>query len=390
MTTHAIMPIAHGWNIVRPGLFKDMNIYTQSENINPLMVIDVGSNSVKIVVYDCSVSPPRILDEDDELCGLAEGMDAHDKNPRLSETGIERVFTKAVPKILRLKHKHNPKGFNVFFTEAVRAAFNNKSLLEKKRTIEFIADFAEKIGVPVISTDDIASKKLESILGVGTTICAGYDNCINATLGGGSFEIGRNRNRQVVEDQCVTLRFGTRSLTKNPNRSAIIKKDIGSVSFLYADGTPICATGGGLRFTGRAAGEKLLKIPFDANPLEYKFIYNSEFCTTLRSQAAAPEILFATSFGAKSTEELKRVKIKKTTYVEYKDARGLKHLVQEDDFCKILRRWHRRIGRRAETISVGTEALLEVCRRVQPNHVIFINSHSMRDAVLWRTGLAYK
>jgi len=158
-------------NLSMPRLFA--NVASQPESKGPVAVVDIGSNSVRLVVYDgLSRAPTPILNEK-ALCAIGHGVAT---TGELSALGVE----KALISMRRFKTLITIMGVDDIYaiaTAAARDASNGPA---------FIADATAAIGAPV----DLLSGRREaelSALGVISSFHA--PDGIVADLGGGSLEL---------------------------------------------------------------------------------------------------------------------------------------------------------------------------------------------------------
>jgi len=102
----------------------------------PVAIIDIGSNSVRQVIYEGLTRSPSILFNEKTLCGLGKGV-ANDG--KLAEEDAERAF-KAIVRLLALGKQNNVSETHILATAAVREAKNGD---------EFITRIEEELNVTV-------------------------------------------------------------------------------------------------------------------------------------------------------------------------------------------------------------------------------------------------
>jgi exopolyphosphatase / guanosine-5'-triphosphate,3'-diphosphate pyrophosphatase len=95
--------------------------------LEPLAVIDIGSNSVRLVVFEGAVRAPTPLFNEKVLCGLGRSVASTGK---LGDEAIERTLAaltrfSAIVRILRVKH------LRAFATAAVRDAADGPAFIER-------------------------------------------------------------------------------------------------------------------------------------------------------------------------------------------------------------------------------------------------------------------
>ena len=153
--------------------------------LEPIAVIDIGSNSVRLVVYEGAVRSPTPLFNEKVLCGLGRSVAS---TGQLGSEAVTRALAalrrfQAICRILRVKN------IRAIATAAVRDAADGTT---------FIAAAEEACGVAV----QVLSGEREAEL-VAAGIFMGFPDPdgIGGDLGGGSLElidIDRNRRRASV------------------------------------------------------------------------------------------------------------------------------------------------------------------------------------------------
>ena len=142
-------------------------------DLEPLGVIDIGSNSVRLVVYEGAVRAPTPLFNEKVLCGLGRSVAT---TGRLGDDAIERALAaltrfRAVARILRVKH------LRAIATAAVRDAIDGPA---------FIVRGERACGVPI----QILSGEREAELAAhGIRMGFADADGIAGDLGGGSLEL---------------------------------------------------------------------------------------------------------------------------------------------------------------------------------------------------------
>lgn len=136
-------------------------------------VVDIGSNSIRLVVFDRLSRAPVPLFNERVLCGLARGLD---KTGRLNPEAMELALTNLV-RFTRLARAMGARHFDLLATAAVREAGNGH---------EFVAEVERHCEAKVTVLSGMSEARL-SALGVvaGTPGAAG----VMGDLGGGSLEL---------------------------------------------------------------------------------------------------------------------------------------------------------------------------------------------------------
>jgi exopolyphosphatase / guanosine-5'-triphosphate,3'-diphosphate pyrophosphatase len=139
----------------------------------PVAIVDVGSNSVRLVVYEGLSRSPRPIFNEKSLCALGKGVATTGKLPK---TGVVRALA-ALRRFRVLSDIMGVKGLHVLATAAARDASNGA---------EFLAAAAAAIGAPVTLLSGGREAEL-SAYGVIAGITK--PDGIAGDLGGGSLEL---------------------------------------------------------------------------------------------------------------------------------------------------------------------------------------------------------
>jgi exopolyphosphatase / guanosine-5'-triphosphate,3'-diphosphate pyrophosphatase len=200
--------------------------------IAPVSVIDIGSNSIRLVIYEGMSRSPAVLFNEKVLCGLAKGIA---KTGKLDAKSVERALA-ALHRFKALSAQARATTIHVLATAAAREASDGP---------EFIARAEEILGrkVRLLSGEEEA---MYSALG----IISGFHHPdgIAGDLGGGSLEL--IDIREQTYGQGVTLPLGGLRLSEYANGSiakatTFARKVISKVDFLKAgEGRIFYAVGG--------------------------------------------------------------------------------------------------------------------------------------------------
>lgn len=147
----------------------------------PVAIIDIGSNSVRLVVYERLGRAATPLFNEKELCGLARGLAARGK---LQSAAIRETLT-AIRRFVALAERLPVSALHVLATAAVREAANGA---------EFIAAAEEAAQARVVVLSGSQEARL-SALGV----VSGFrrPDGVAADLGGGSLEVSEVSDNDV-------------------------------------------------------------------------------------------------------------------------------------------------------------------------------------------------
>ncbi|WP_394689933.1 exopolyphosphatase [Hoeflea sp.] len=141
--------------------------------INPISVVDIGSNSVRLVIYEGLNRAPTVLFNEKVLCGLGKGLAA---TGRMDETAIARALA-ALKRFRALSEQARAFEMHVLATAAAREAENGADFINNAEAI---------LGRPVkVLTGEEEARY--SAMG----IIAGYfePDGVAGDLGGGSLEL---------------------------------------------------------------------------------------------------------------------------------------------------------------------------------------------------------
>ncbi|MDI7861046.1 exopolyphosphatase [Rhizobiaceae bacterium n13] len=187
--------------------------------IAPVSVIDIGSNSVRLVVYEGLSRSPAILFNEKVLCGLGKGIAS---TGRMDEEGVERALA-ALRRFKALSDQARARNMYVLATAAAREASNGSMFV--KRAQEILGQ-----GIQVLSGEEEAQF---SALGV----ISGYfdPDGIAGDLGGGSLELIDIRGKKFGRG--ITLPLGGLRLSENAGGSLtkareIVRKSIKTATLL--------------------------------------------------------------------------------------------------------------------------------------------------------------
>lgn len=156
----------------------------------PVAVIDIGSNSVRLVVYEGAKRSPSPLFNEKVLCGLGRTLAS---TGRLDDKGVARAL-RALRRFRAISKRLGASGPHVIATAAAREAENGA---------EFIAQAEQACGSEI----SVLSGRKEAKLAAAGVIAGNYNaDGFAADLGGGSMELIDIRKQKLVGG--VTLPLG--------------------------------------------------------------------------------------------------------------------------------------------------------------------------------------
>lgn len=198
-------------------------------------IIDIGSNSVRLVVYRGRGRMPLTLFNEKVMCGLGRGVG----EKGMLEADAMELAIKAVARYGALCRDMDVRDIRAVATAAVRDASNGPAFIRE-------ASRRARVDIEIITGEEEARL---SAMGVLSGIP--HADGIAADLGGGSLELVRIANGKLGER--ISLPIGPLNLlaAKDTSASALeatIKKALGRVEWLKAaTGKPIYMVGGAWR-----------------------------------------------------------------------------------------------------------------------------------------------
>jgi len=164
--------------------------------MNNIAVIDIGSNSMRVVIYKLSNNNSfKIIDEEKRMVRLGQYID---KSDYLSEEGINKLII-SLEFFKVICRNNDVEEYIVVATEAIRRSKNQKAIL---------AIVKEKIGLDI----RILSGDEESIYGYIAVKCTiDFDNAILIDIGGSSMELSLIKDGTPVN--VISIPLGSIPLT---------------------------------------------------------------------------------------------------------------------------------------------------------------------------------
>ena len=99
--------------------------------IAPVSVVDIGSNSIRLVIYEGMIRAPAILFNEKVMCGLGKGLA---KTGRMDEASVERALA-ALHRFKALSHQARATQMFALATAAAREAENGPAFIERAEAI---------------------------------------------------------------------------------------------------------------------------------------------------------------------------------------------------------------------------------------------------------------
>ncbi|MEM8744393.1 MAG: exopolyphosphatase [Pseudomonadota bacterium] len=232
---------------------------------NPVAVIDIGSNSVRLVIFQQAKRNPIPFFNEKVLCGLGRSLAT---TGRLHENGVERAL-RALRRFRAICRQLDVSSIEVIATAAAREAENGP---------DFVSRAERAIGCDI----SVITGKREAHLAASGVIC-GFPNAdgMVADLGGGSLEvIGLRKKKGPIDG--VTLPLGGLRLIDISGGDLkkarkIVDAQLEKVDWLKkGKGRPFYAVGGTWRAFAR------LHMAYTQYPLEVMHAYKIPYKEAVR------------------------------------------------------------------------------------------------------------
>jgi exopolyphosphatase/guanosine-5'-triphosphate,3'-diphosphate pyrophosphatase len=215
------------------------NFLGRVEAKHPVAIVDIGSNSVRLVVYDGLGRAPTPIFNEKSMCAIGHGVAT---TGRLSSSGVEKALA-AMRRFKALITIMDVQDLHVMATAAARDASNGP---------EFVEAATNAIGAPVT----LLSGKREAELSALGVVSAFYEpDGVVADLGGGSLELIDVKGTRVGKG--ITLPLGGLSLMDASNQSPkaavkIVREALSKAKILESlRGRTLYAVGGTWRALAR-------------------------------------------------------------------------------------------------------------------------------------------
>lgn len=215
------------------------NIPTADHPKGLVAIIDIGSNSVRMVVFHALKRVPLPLFNEKYMCALGKGLA---RTGKLNPEGVKHAEL-AIARFLLMAKRLEVASLDIIATAAVRDAENGAA---------FVEGLERQHGIKIT----IISGEREAELAAKAVLSAFHDPFgISADLGGGSMELAtveRSRIGQVASCHLGSLRMLDASEGKREKMEELIKQELKSIGWLKEAKPPtIYAIGGGFRALGK-------------------------------------------------------------------------------------------------------------------------------------------
>jgi len=212
---------------------------TRVSELEPIAVIDIGSNSVRLVVYEGAVRAPTPLFNEKVLCGLGKSIAS---TGRLGPEAMERALAaltrfRAITRILEVKN------VRALATAAVREAEDGA---------DFIARAEKALGMRI---EILSGEKEARLAAQGIMMGFVAPDGVAGDLGGGSLElidIASDRLRQAATLPVGGLRLIDATGNKIEKAQPLVDEALAQLPWLaQGAGRPFYAVGGSWRAVAR-------------------------------------------------------------------------------------------------------------------------------------------
>ena len=199
-------------------------------------ILDIGSNSVRLVVYDGMKRAPMPVFNEKVLCELGKNLA---RTGKLNPEGVVEAHT-AIARFLAMARVMDVVELYILATAAVRDAEDGKRFVK-------VIEREHNVNVQIIS-----GKEEAQLAAKGVIASLHNTNGLVGDLGGGSFELVRLAGDNRISDQ-TSLKLGALRLMDESKgniikAAEIVKKELSTLSWLKQGGMKnFYAVGGSFR-----------------------------------------------------------------------------------------------------------------------------------------------
>ncbi len=200
-----------------------------------IAIIDIGSNSVRMVVYHALKRVPLPLFNEKYMCALGKGLA---RTGKLNPAGVKQAEA-AIARFLVMANRLEVASLDIIATAAVRDAENGA---------DFVRGIEQKYGIDIA----VISGEREAELAAKAILASFHEPLgISADLGGGSMElaeVNRTHIGRKVSCQLGNLRILDTGDGKREKMEELVKRELRQVAWLKESPAPcLYAIGGGFR-----------------------------------------------------------------------------------------------------------------------------------------------
>lgn len=201
-------------------------------------VIDIGSNSVRLVVFGGAPRAPVVLYNEKLAAGLGGGVV---RDGRLDDGAVEMAL-RGLARFRLIAEAWDVSWLRVVATAAVREAENGSQFLSAVKAL----------GLPV---ELLSGEEEARVSGCGVLSAIPNADGVMADLGGGSLDLSRLQNREVTDTGSIAIgAIKARALSEAGNGAleAALRKGAKPLGWLsQAEGRPLYLVGGPWRALAR-------------------------------------------------------------------------------------------------------------------------------------------
>ena len=357
-------------------------------------VIDLGSNSLKQVIFDRQSGSHVLVSESDAIAGLAEGMKPNDAEAQLNPHGLDVLFHEALPEFNKKHEKFRVDTIVVVCTEAIRSV--HRSSPEVIR--EILQKIAHVLDVPVEAINIISGDTEARLAGRAALIENPLDQYV-IMQGGGSTEVIHSPEGANSKEFRSTLRFGTQTLRHQADAKALLQEGFAGIDWFkvaapdvggsHIRPVSLCLLGGGFRPIGRLLCQRIDNIPFFSTaPFGgRRFLATEKMIRHLEELSTVSENQLKREFAQWLNPALRRLPghdLDNWILGNYDDWAGIPAnkmgslKLSDDTIGKV---WHEKIMRRAPGIPTAALTILAALEAVAPDQIVFGNGN-IRQATL--------
>jgi len=207
--------------------------------VEPIGIIDIGSNSIRLCVYDIAHRVPVPLFNEKGVCALGRGLGS---SGRLNPEGVQAAWT-VVGRFVALCRAMEVERLDILATAAVRDAEDGEA---------FVAELEKRYDVRI----KVLSGGQEAKMAASGVLCGSPDaDGIVADLGGGSLElvtVQNGKSGRHVTMPLGLLRLSEASGEDRTRAGEIVESRLSGISWLgEGQGRNLYAVGGAWRALAR-------------------------------------------------------------------------------------------------------------------------------------------
>ncbi len=202
-------------------------------------IIDIGSNSIRLVIYDGIKRTPKALYNEKVFCGLGKGLELSGK---LNPEGVKQA-RQSIARLLTVVKLMDVTELKILATAAIRDAKDGAAFVEEIET-------RHQVHVSVIS-----GKREAQLAALGVMASFYKPHGLVGDMGGGSIELIRLKDQTIHKQDTLPigpLRMVDASGGDRAKMKKLIHKRLGELTWLSQHRSPVFyAIGGSFRAIAR-------------------------------------------------------------------------------------------------------------------------------------------